>query len=108
MAKKSSGPTYIYNEPLERFTPGSPAPSAPPTMSPSKPPNMQKSNVLAPETPLTSNPEESGDVTSNVYVQNLDELLGGASDAPTASDIRKPVNTTEPGPNAGNDRPEVH
>jgi hypothetical protein len=111
MAKKTASGIRFINDQGDvviRPSAGATSPSMP--SSPSKPPAMTKggADILASQTPIVSNDEQSSDVTSNAYVQNLDELLGGASAAPTASDIRKPVNTTEPGPNAGNDRPEVH
>jgi hypothetical protein len=95
MAKKSSPGPLIINDQSNDVrvqSSRSPAPSAP-NMSPSRPPgSMSKSNVYAPETPITGNPEQSGDITSNPYNQDLDQLVGGASPQPAAGDVRRPVN----------------
>jgi hypothetical protein len=88
MAKKSSPYTFVHDSPLERFTPGAPMPSTPPTMPPTKPPgSMVKDDgtaIAAPIPPITENPETPNDAG----------LFGGASDAPKPSDIKRPINTT--------------
>jgi hypothetical protein len=103
---KSSGPTYIYNDPIQRVTSRSPMPFAP-AMPPSKPPGARVKDDTLPRAPVRKD-DPDAPITSNPYEPDDSVLQGGASAAPEPGDTWKPVNTTEPGPNTGNDRPEIH
>ena len=94
MAKKAASGIRFVNDQSDVVIRPTGATSSPMPTAPSKPPAISKSGsgIYAPETPITGNPEQSGDITSNPYNQDLDQLVGGASPQPAAGDVRRPVN----------------